>query len=155
MPVAPSFQNYEQIGEPFIENKKSYVIVRHPNTHNDRKVRWYSPTEFAKLYPQQAKQVDIFTIRSQKDVMAFEKGFITVLKGDYQKQEEWYKKSIARYCRWWGWYIISTAEVPALPDGITAHILPWEVVEGEPLHLLPEEKLVAAVQAYWRKKRGS
>ena len=80
MPVAPSFQNYEQIGEPFIENKKSYVIVRHPNTHNDRKVRWYSPTEFAKLYPQQAKQVDIFTIRSQKDVMGFEKGFITVLK---------------------------------------------------------------------------
>ena len=41
MSVAPSFSTFQTIGEVFQENGKSYIKVKHPNTGNVRKVRWY------------------------------------------------------------------------------------------------------------------
>ena len=40
MSVAPSFQNLEKVGSPFIENGREYIYVICKNG-NKRKVRWY------------------------------------------------------------------------------------------------------------------
>ena len=61
---------------------------------------------------------------------------------------DWFR-AIARYTRWWGWYIISTEEVPAdLPEGITPIQLPWELVGQEDGNLKPEHLVKEAVRVH-------
>ena len=50
--VAKSFQSLEQTCEPFTANGKQYVKVRCKNG-NERTVRYYTETEYYKLYPEE------------------------------------------------------------------------------------------------------
>ena len=50
MPVAPSFQNFTRLSEPFFKNGKTYIKVKNPSTGTEREVRWYSDSEYAKAY---------------------------------------------------------------------------------------------------------
>ena len=52
MPVAKSFQEMEQVTEPYAAGGKMYVKVKHPNTGNIRQVRWYTDAEYSKYYPE-------------------------------------------------------------------------------------------------------
>ena len=149
MPVAKSFQSFEMLTEPYIVSGKQYVKVRNPKTGTERQVRWYSNSEFKKLYPeaQPVMQVQDSFYKPQKEVLGFTKGYITIFKGNTYEQIDWFRASIARYARWWGWYIISTEEIPDdLPAGIEAIRLPWELVGEDNGKLKPESAVQKAVE---------
>lgn len=150
MPVAKSFQSFEMLTEPYIVSGKQYVKVRNPKTGTERQVRWYSDAEFAKLYPEMKPMVqaqDTF-YKPQKEVLGFTKGYITIFKGDTYAHIDWFRASIARYARWWGWYIISTEEIPVdLPDGLEPIQLPWDIVGNDDGKLKPESIVQKAVEA--------
>ena len=119
--VSKSFENFEFLTEPFQENDKFYIKVRNPKTGTIRKVRWY---------------IDIMA--NQDKALGFQKGYITIFKGE---NEDWFEKSIARYARFWGWYIPSTEEIPKdLPDDLIPITLNWDLV-GIGDRLKPEKEV--------------
>jgi len=151
MAVAKSFESFEILCEPFEVNKRKYVRVRNPKNGNERQVRWYTDHEYAKLYPTETKKMpnaqDIY-YQPQKNVLGFTKGYITIFKGDTIKYLDWFRASIARYARCWGWYIISTEEVPAdLPEGIEPIRLMWEMVGNDDGRLKPEDQIKPVIEA--------
>lgn len=158
MNVAPSFQEFEKLTEPYLVSGKMYIKVRNPKTGTERQVRCYSDKEYAKAYggkcatgdleaPKVDRSADPYW-KPQKEVLGFTKGYITIFKGDTYANLEWFQQSIARYTRWWGWYIISTEEVPAdLPEGLTAIQLPWELVGNEDGAIKSETKIKEAVDS--------
>ena len=145
MPVAKSFQEMEIVAEPYTVAGKAYVKVKHPKTGNIRQVRWYTDVEYAKYYPE-VKIVQ--PKKSQKEVLGFTKGYITIFKGDTYAAIDWFRASIARYARYWGWYIISTEEIPDdLPEGIEPIQLKWEDVSDDGLVVKDEYKVKAFVES--------
>ena len=152
MPTAPSFQKMEIIGEPFVLDKgRQYVNVKNPNTGKLRQVRWYTDIEYAKLYPAVEPAVprsaDPYA-KPQKEVLGFTKGYITIFKGDQEPHNDWFRASIARYTRWWGWYIISTEEVPEdLPFGLSPVRLDWSLVGTENGKLKIEKEVKEGVES--------
>lgn len=146
--VAPSFQQFEQLGEPYLVSGKMYVRVRNPKTGTERQVRWYNDKEYQKAYPNKKDAVAGPTVASsQKTALGFDKEYITIFKGDTQSHLEWFQeKRECRYTRLWGWYIVSTEQIPSdLPVGITAVRLPWEEVGLASGILKPEAAITAAV----------
>lgn len=149
MPVAKSYQELEIIGDVFVSSGRQYVNIK-LKSGKLKTVRWYNDSEYRKMYPEVvavARSTDPFS-KSQKEVLGFTKGYITIFKGDTYAEVDWFRASIARYTRWWGWYIISTEEVPAdLPEGITPIQLPWELVGQEDGNLKPEHLVKEAVES--------
>lgn len=148
--VAKSFQSLEQTCEPFTTNGKQYVKVRCKNG-NERTVRWYTTTEYYKLYPDEKKDgvFDKPRFRSQKDVLGFEKGYITLIKGNTTVHRQWLLAAKMRHTRWWGWFCPSENEMPDdLPSGLSAVRLPWEEVGDENGNLNPEPLVITAVAPY-------
>lgn len=145
--VAKSYQALKQLGEPFLEKGKMYVNVQNEKTGTVRKVRWYTEAEYAKMYGEKVDK-PASEFKYQKQILGFENGYVTIFKGDTYANLEWFQKSIARYCKWWGWYIVSTEAVPFdLPVGLEPVQLPWELV-GEPEGMLkPDEMIKPAVNS--------
>ena len=137
---------YEMLStEPYEVSGRLYVRVRHPKTRNERQVRWYSDKEYAKLYPEipVVNEVESIYTRPQKDVLGFEKGYITIFKGDTYAVVDWFReRPECRFHTYWGWYVISTEEVPTLPAGIEAVQLRWEDVSYEGEDALKSESAV-------------
>ena len=127
VPVAKSYIALEQTCEPYKKNSRWYVRVRQ-TSGAEKEVRWYSEAEYEKMYPDEAKTETVTRVRSIKDVLGFEKGYITIFRGDCTPLQEWFEQSCARYSVLWGWYIISTDEIPPLPAGISAVELSWDAV---------------------------
>lgn len=147
MAVAKSFQSMTQIGEPYLSAGKMYVQVKNEKTGNIRQVRWYTDAEYAKMYGEKVEKSPK-EFKTQKEVLGFEHGYITIFKGDTYANLEWFQKSIARYCKWWGWYIISTEAVPVdLPVGIEPIELKWEMVGEEEGVLKPDHLVKQAVES--------
>lgn len=149
MPVAKSYQSLEIIGDAFVSSGRQYVNVK-LKSGKLKPVRWYSDTEYRKMYPETPavdRSADPY-YKSQKEVLGFTKGYITIFKGDTYAEIDWFRASIARYARWWGWYIISTEEVPVdLPEGIEPIQLPWELVGQEDGKLKPEHLVKEGVES--------
>ena len=144
--VAKSFQEMEIVCEPYTLTGRMYVKVKNPKTGNVRQVRWYTDAEYAKLYPE--AKADITTFKNQKQALGFEKGYITIFKGDTYTHIDWFRASICRYTRWWGWYVVSTEEIPEdLPSGVEPVRLDWESVGAENGNLKPENQVKEAVEA--------
>lgn len=155
--VAKSYQNFTIEGEPYVLSGKAYVNVRNPKTSAIKAVRWYTEKEYAKMYPEAkviaAAPVDPFK-KTQKEVLGFTKGYITIFKGDTYPNLEWYQLSAARYARCWGWYFISTEPVPAdVPNEPIQ--LPWELVGNEDGTLFNEDRVKAAVESLLYDKSDS
>ena len=145
--VAKSFQSMKQLGEPFCEKGKMYVNVQNEKSGTVRKVRWYTEAEYAKMYGEKV-DAPAKVFKSQKQVLGFENGYVTIFKGDTYANLEWFQKSIARYCKSWGWYIVSTEAVPFdLPCGLEPIQLPWETVGEEEGCLKPDAEIKVAVDA--------
>ena len=152
--VAKSYQNLEKIEEPFILNGKMYINVK-LKTGNIKNVRVYTEKEYYKLYPEEKTKTaaPTYTVtktekpKPQKNILGFEKGYITIFKGDTEQHQEWFNMSIARYAKWWGWYIVSTDTLPDLPIGLEPARLYWESVGGEDGRLYSDEKVRQAVDA--------
>lgn len=140
MPVAKTFQPLQQLTEPYEKNHRLYVKVL-TKSGTEREVRWYSQAEYEAMYPEE--EAPVVRIRSVKDVLGFTNGYITIFKGDCEPLQEWFESSIARYHNYWGWYIVSTDEVPELPHGISAVRLLWEDV-SKPDGTLKSETAIRA-----------
>lgn len=140
--VAKTFQTMTQLGQPYSVGGKMYVRVRNEKTGTERQVRWYSDAEYAKLYPEDAANKAKGPFGSQHDILGFAKGYITIFKGDTYPHKEWFSNNNARYCVFWGWYIVSTEDVPSdIPEGITPVQLSWDLVGTPDGELLPADSL--------------
>ena len=138
--VAKSFQNFIQIGEPFLSNGKMYVQMQNPKTKTVRTCRWYSdPISNVQENPNE---------KSQKEVLGFSLGYVTLLRPPNDDYENYFRRSNARYARYWGWYIISTEDIPAdLPKEISTIKLPWEIVGDDKGNLNSEQEVKNAIAA--------
>lgn len=149
--VAKSFQAMEQICEPYLANGKMYVQVKNAKTGTIRTVRFYTETEYFKMYPEERKNIKKIdgTAKTQKTVLGFEKGYITIFKGKISENEEWFQeKQECRYTRYWGWYVVSTETVPEdIPEGIEPVRLKWDIVGTEDGSLVGEDRVIAAVES--------
>ena len=139
--VAKSYQNMKIVCDPYEKNGRMYVDVIN-SKGTIKQVRWYSENEYNKMYPKDIKQIS----KSQKYVLGFEKGYITIFRGVKEEHEEWFKQSICRFARWWGWYVPSTKEVPAdLPSGVIPVRLSWDGMGNEEERLQKEPVVKAHV----------
>ena len=112
-------------------------------------VRVYTEKEYARMYPDEVKPADEASVvlKTQKEVLGFEKGFITIFKGNTYEDKEYFKLNSARYSRLWGWYFISTDPIPDdLPDDVEPVRLDWELVGGDDGNLKTEREVTAAVE---------
>ena len=154
--VAKSYQNMEIVHEPFQKNGRMYVEVK-TSKGTIKQVRWYTEVEYAKMYPEDKtdKTKDPY-YKPQKYVLGFDKGYITIFRGVKEEHEEWFKQSICRFARWWGWYVISTQEVPKdLPEGVEPVRLDWEPMDNGNEWLKEEKEVVKYVQSVLFKKTNS
>lgn len=133
--VAKSYQSLPLEGEPFVENGKSYVLVRQ-NNKTTKKVRWYTDKEYAKMYPTET----VISRSSQRKALGFNKGYITVFPKASAEDPFFNRNPEFRLCVHWGWYCVSTENYPNLPEGIEGKRLPWELV-GTGETLLPPEMI--------------
>jgi hypothetical protein len=123
-----------------------YVRIR-ASSGNEREVRWYNEAEYARMYPGEEIEVEVKRLRTVKDVLGFEKGYITIFKGNVEAVEDWFRaEKVCRFHNFWGWYIISTDEVPTLPNEVSAVELPWSAVSLDDNHLKPESQVLEVVQ---------
>lgn len=147
MPVAKSYANMPILCEPYIVSGRQYVKV--DTGKGEKQVRWYSDAEYRRMYPSApAAGSKSKAAMNQKEALGFAKGYITIFKGDTYSQLDWFRASVARYCRWWGWYIVSTEEVPDdIPEGITPIILNWDSVGDEDGNLKSDEAIKEVVES--------
>jgi len=140
--VAKSYQNLEQITEPYELNGKMYVKVR-TKTGVAKQVRAYSEKEYAKYNP----EVKIVKpAKSRRDILGFgEQGFIWIFKGETYENLDWFRASPCRYTRVWGWYLPSDIEMPdPIPSNVEPIKLDWADVSLDD-QLIPEDQIVKVV----------
>lgn len=146
MPVAKSYQNYKIINEPYKKNGRNYVQVE---TNNGvKEVRWYSDAEYKKLYPGATidHSKDPF-YKSQREVLGFKNGYITIFKGNTYENKDWLKAHGCVYRKWWGWSLSSEDTIEEeYPEGISPVILPWSVVGKDNEVLQADDTVIAAVK---------
>ena len=144
--VAKSFQSLEIVDEPYTLKGRQYVHVR-TKTGSLRQVRWYSDYEYRKMYPEDAA-ANTTVYKTQKEVLGFEKGYITIFRGNTYEDKEYFKFNSARYHKFWGWYFISTDELPDdIPEDVEPIRLDWELVGNEDGKLKPDSEVVKAVES--------
>ena len=143
--VAKSYQKLTFVDEPYAEkNGKMYQKVLNENTGKIYKVRWYTEDEYYKMYPED-KPANPFG--EQRKLLGFDEGYITIFKGYTDEHDDWFNRSIALYCVHWGWYIVSTDEIPTdIPSCIQPVKLFWEKVGNADGTLLPKSTIDKAVQ---------
>ncbi len=116
---------------------------------NLKQVRAYSNAEYKKYYPDLAAKDhsnDPYW-KSQKEILGFKNGYVTIFKGDTYPHKEWFKENGCQYRKWWGWSLSSEAELPEeLPEGVEAIRLNWEDV-GEGESLKNDTNLIAVLES--------
>ena len=142
MNIAKSYKDLEIVGEIFVSSGRKYVNVK-LKSGKLKTVRVYSDAEYQKMYPAETRSTERKTkLKTQKEIFGFDKGYITIFKGDTYSELDWFRCSNARYANMWGWYVVSTEEVPEdLPKVLTAIQLDWELV-GNTDGSLKEDKVI-------------
>ena len=143
--VAKSYQNLEIIGEPFSESGRMYVMVRKTDG-TEKKVRWYSNTEYNRMYKETAAEAKKLNMRH---ILGFgNAGYITIFKGDIDMEDEYFNLSNARYNVYFGWFFPSDIPLPDdLPDTVMPVRLNWSTVSNDDYSLKSKPEIVAAVEA--------
>jgi hypothetical protein len=155
--VAKSYQGMEIVAEPYDVNGRMYVKVKNEKTGTVRQVRWYTDSEYKKMYPD--AKIDHSNDpywKSQKEVLGFTKGYITIFKGDTYEYKEWFKEIGAVYRKFWGWGLASDIELPAeLPVGITPIKLEWSQVGADDEVLKNDDAVKAVIDSLMYEKSSS
>ena len=141
--VAKSYQGMELVTEPYDVNGRMYVKVKNEKTGTVRQVRWYTEAEYKKMYPNEPidHSNDKF-YKSQKEVLGFKAGFITIFTGNTYEHKEWFKEIGCTYRKFWGWGLPGDIEVPSiLPEGVTPVRLDWDMVGADDEVLKPDEQI--------------
>ena len=141
--VAKSYQGMELVTEPYDVNGRMYVKVKNEKTGTVRQVRWYTEAEYKKMYPNEPvdHSNDKF-YKSQKEVLGFKAGFITIFTGNTYEHKEWFKEIGCTYRKFWGWGLPGDIEVPSiLPEGVTPVRLDWDMVGADDKVLKPDEQI--------------
>jgi hypothetical protein len=150
--VAKSFQNLEQIGEPFADGSgKMYVNVRAKNG-NLRRVRWYDVDEYCRMYPNEdpiaIKRANDPYYKSTKDIF-FHDGWLYVFEGNSSSYlEELCMSPYTRYSTVFGWYMLSDTPayiVEAVSEWFRLHRLSWGDVMDDEEHLKDDAKEIVDI----------
>lgn len=147
MAVAKTYQNCDILCEPYAISGRKYVTVLYKG--HEKQVRWYSDAEYAKMYgaPKDVSKDPYY--KSQREILGFKNGYITIFKGNTYAVKDWFKENGATYRKWWGWSFGSDVAVPdKLPEGVEAIQLPWSAVAADHENLLPEDQVKAIVETY-------
>lgn len=143
--VAKSYQGLEIVSDIYTVNGRTYVKVRLGNGA-DKQVRWYSNKEYERLYGERAEDhSDDPFYKTQRQVLGFEEGYITIFKGDTYHIKEELKAAGAKFTRFWGWGIPGGKEVPSF-EGIESVRLDWSAVGLDDEVLKSEDEVKAAVE---------
>lgn len=140
--VAKSYENLEQLTEPYELNGKMYVKVRMKNGAA-KQVRAYTEAEYRKYNP----EVKIIQpAKSRRYTLGFgDAGYIWIFKGETYENIEWFRASPCRYARTWGWYLPSDIEMPdPIPANVEPLKLEWADVSLDD-QLIPEDQISAVV----------
>lgn len=150
--VAKSYESLEQLGEQFTENSKTYILVR-TKSGSEKKVRTYSESEYRKLYPNSSLSSSTGSTPSRPEVRSIlgfgEKGYITIYRGVDSNNEHFFSKApTCRYHVQFGWYTVSSEEVPeGLPTGVMPLALCWDAVGRQDNTLKSDAEVREAVDA--------
>lgn len=120
MPVAPTYQGFEQITEPTqFFNGKMYVQLL-DKKGKVRTVRWYSEKEAGRLWPENAKKEVGFL---GKDEVIVYTGQLFARLGDFKE---------AQGCEWDDIYLWHSWDKPSddLPDDIKHIEIQWKELVG-------------------------
>lgn len=145
--VAKSYQKLKVVKEPYEVNGKMYVQVEMGNGAH-KQVRWYSPAEYAKYYGEPVDHSEDPYYKSQKEILGFGAGFITIFKGNTYENKEWFKEIGATYRKFWGWGLPGDIAVPEeMPLDVTPIRLDWSAVGADNENLKNDDLVRAAVEA--------
>lgn len=148
--VAKSYEELPVVEEEYTKNGRTYCKVL-TKKGVAKEVRTYTQEEWNKLYSVITPKKSAGTVVcDQKHLLGFDKGYITIFKGAVAANESFFEKSCARLHSAWGWYIVSTEEVPTLPSGVYAKQLPWEMVAANDKMIKPVEEVKKICQKLLR-----
>jgi len=138
MPVAKTYESFPQCGEPFKESGRMYVLVETPK--GEKKVRWYSDTEYQRMYPSEEVS-DLMDFDARYAFGFREPGYITIYRGDItefaEEHHEFFWHNLT-----FNYYTPSHIQVPPLPEGIEAIKLKWEEVQDHDNRMKPHEEVI-------------
>lgn len=158
--VAPSYQSFDILTEPYTLNNKTYIKVRNPKTGTERQVRFYEPLEYKKAFPNAQTPEEKITFaaspkadpyyKPQKTVLGFlpPEDSITIFRGDAESHTEFFRSNGAKYTRWWGWYFPSSSLPTTLPLNLEPITLPWASVAADENSLLPDSTLAPIIDSF-------
>ena len=138
MAVAKTYEKMALIGEPFKENGKMYVNVQAPK--GQKKVRWYSDTEYRRMYPDAVKN-DIMDFNARHAFGFGSEGFITIYQGS--NLEDWAdaEHDHLRFNCTFGYYTPGRLELPTLTNDIIPIKLTWDEVAAEGNKMKPHKEV--------------
>ena len=151
--VAKTYTEWPRETEPYEVSGRMYVKVKSPKGAI-KQVRAYTESEYNKMYGKAVQSTTEVLVAQDlyapkvKNILGFQEGYVWIFKGDAQSADYWFSKTPeCRYCVMWGWYIVSTDEIPAdMPSCIEAVKLPWEKVGNADGTLLPKSIVTKAVE---------
>lgn len=153
--VAPSYQSFDILTEPYTLNNKTYIKVRNPKTGTERQVRFYEPSEYKKAFPNAQTPEEKITFsdpyyKPQKIVLGFlpPEDSITIFRGNSDQYIEFFRSNGAKYTRWWGWYFPSSSLPTTLPPNLEPITLPWASVAADEDSLLPDSALAPIIDSF-------
>ena len=148
--VAKSYQNLEQLGEPFEKNGKIYVVVR-MKSGKEKEVRWYSIDEYCKLYPTEDRE----KLLRENDpywkplchTLMGDAGFIWVVQeGEWVDIEDFRAREGFRYNTYFGWYILGDChDIDNFQMWLDLCKVTWEEVSIDENTLLPMETVIKII----------
>lgn len=146
MAVAKTYAHMELQGEPFKENGKMYVNVLAPK--GIKKVRWYSDTEYCRMYPESEVTVnDIMDFNARHAFGFGDLGYITIYKGNESALEyfadghhECFRRNLT-----FGYYTPSAITVHNLPSGICPIRLSWDSVMAHDDRMKPHDEVIKII----------
>ena len=139
MAVAKTYEHMTIQGEPFQENGRMYVNVLAPK--GLKKVRWYTETEYKRMYPNEVIEHNIMDFNARHVFGFGDKGYITIYKG--QNVEEWAEND--RTNIWFnltfGYYTPSKFESPKVLMDIEPIKLYWADVVDHDDRMKPHDEV--------------
>lgn len=140
--VAPSFQGFTVLSkDPFIKGDKKFVTVQNPKTGTKRDVRWYTDSEYAKAYGKKIINTDI-SIPNLKEEKGFKNGPVLVVRRNQMRDEDFLRKSKARYLTGIGWYFTMDDILPSdAPEHFRYLLLGWNEFKKDDTHIKEPAKI--------------